>query len=84
MPFVLFLRGFIGALVAFAIVTYVVTQSLWTTLIDTIICAVIIQAGYFLAVLAMIWWAPARGKASEPARKEPAPAAAKKDRQVVR
>jgi exopolysaccharide production repressor protein len=82
--FLLFFRGLIGVLVAFAVVTYVVTQSLWTTLIDTVICAVIIQAGYFLAVLAMIWWAPARGKASEPARKEPAPAAAKKDRQVVR
>jgi exopolysaccharide production repressor protein len=84
MSFVLFLRGFLGALVVFAIVTYVVTQSLWTTLINTAICAVIIQTGYFLAVLAMVWRSPKHGKVNEPARKEPAPAPVKKDQQPVR
>ena len=84
MSFLLFLRGFLGALAAFAVVTYIVTQSLWTTLIDTVICAVIIQVGYFVAVLAMIWRSPERGKVPEPDRKEPASTAVKKDRPAVR
>lgn len=84
MSFVLFLRGFIGALVVFAIVTYVATQSWWTTLVNTAICAVIIQVGYFVAILAMVWRSTARGKAGDTVRKDPAPAAAKKDRQVLR
>jgi exopolysaccharide production repressor protein len=84
MSFVLFLRGFIGALAAFAVVTYVVTQSLWTTLINTAICAVIIQAGYFAAIVAMVRRSPESSKAAEPARKEPTPAPAKKDQQPVR
>jgi exopolysaccharide production repressor protein len=84
MSFVLFLRGFIGALVVFAVVTYVVTQSLWTTLINTVICAVVIQVGYFVAILAMIRRQPAPGKAPETTHKEPAPAPAKKDQQPVR
>lgn len=84
MSFVLFLRGFIGALVVFAVVTYVVTQSLWTTLINTAICAVVIQVGYFVAILAMIRRSPAPGKTPEPAHKESGPAPAKKDQQPVR
>ncbi len=83
MSFALFLRGFIGVLVVFAVVTYVATQSLWTTLINTVICAVIVQVGYFVAVLAMIWRSPSRRKSTEPVRKKSAPVAAKKDRQVV-
>ena len=83
MSFILFLRGFLGVLVTFAVVTYLATHSLWTTLINTAICAVIIQVGYFVAVLAMIWRSD-RGKAGETARKEPVSAAAKKDRQVMR
>ncbi|MGB3899406.1 MAG: exopolysaccharide production repressor protein [Mesorhizobium sp.] len=84
MSFVLFLRGFIGALVVFAVVTYVATQSFWTTLINTAICAVIIQAGYFAAILVMVWRSPARGKTGAEARPEPAPAAAKKGRRALR
>ncbi len=83
MSFMLFLRGFLGALAAFAIVTYVATQSWRTTLINTVICAVIIQIGYFAAVLAMVWRASVRAKAAEPARRETAPAV-KKDRPAVR
>jgi len=83
MSFMLFLRGFLGALAVFAVVTYVATQSWRTTLINTVICAVIIQVGYFAAVLAMIWRASARAKAAEPARKETASPAAKKDRPAV-
>jgi len=85
MSFVLFLRGFIGVLVVFAIVTYSVTQSLWTTFINTIICAVIIQIGYFLAILVLVWRSPDRGRVGDVAvRKEPAQATAKKDREAAR
>ena len=85
MSFVLFLRGFIGALVVFAIATYAATHSLWTTVINSVICAVIIQVGYFAAVLLMVWRSPARDKVGDVvARKEPVQAAAKKDRQAAR
>lgn len=55
MSFLLFLRGFIGVLVAFAVASYAITQSAWTTFIQTLICAIIIQVGYFMAVLFMVW-----------------------------
>jgi exopolysaccharide production repressor protein len=54
MSFLLFLRGLIAVLVVFAIVTYLVTHSLWTTLIQTVICGVLIQIGYFAAVLFLV------------------------------
>lgn len=55
MSFPLFLRGMLIALTAFAITTYVVTQSAWTTLVWTLACAVLIQVGYFVTVLVLIW-----------------------------
>jgi exopolysaccharide production repressor protein len=55
MSFLLFLRGLIVVLLVFAITTYVVTQSLWTTFIQTVICAVLAQIGYFAAVLFLAW-----------------------------
>jgi exopolysaccharide production repressor protein len=55
MSFVLFLRGLVGVLLVFAITTYVITQSLWTTFIQTLICAVLLQVGYFAAVLFLVW-----------------------------
>lgn len=55
MSFLLFFRGLIGVLVAFAIASYAITQSAWTTFIQTLICAVIIQVGYFIAILFMVW-----------------------------
>jgi exopolysaccharide production repressor protein len=55
MSFLLFLRGLIGMLLVFAITIYVVTQSLWTTFIQTVICAVLAQIGYFAAVLFLVW-----------------------------
>jgi exopolysaccharide production repressor protein len=55
MSFSLFLRGLLGVLVVFAIANYLITQSLWATFIQTVICAVIIQVGYFVAVLFMVW-----------------------------
>ncbi|KAA0691444.1 exopolysaccharide production repressor exox [Neorhizobium sp. P12A] len=45
----------IGALLAFAVATYFLTQSLPRTLIETIICAILLQVGYFLGVLYLSW-----------------------------
>lgn len=60
MSFALFLRGMLIALAAFAITTYVVTQSAWTTLVWTLGCAVLIQIGYFATVLILVWGTPQR------------------------
>jgi exopolysaccharide production repressor protein len=65
MSFVLFLRGLVGVLLVFAITTYVITQSLWTTFIQTVICAVLLQIGYFAAVLFLVW--RSAGKATDEA-----------------
>jgi exopolysaccharide production repressor protein len=54
----LFLRGLILVLLAFAVVTYLITGSVWTTFVDTVICAVLVQVGYFAVVLFMVWRAP--------------------------
>jgi exopolysaccharide production repressor protein len=54
MSFLLFLRDYVGALLAFAIMTYVVTGSLWTTFVQTAICAVLIQIGYFAAIVFLV------------------------------
>jgi exopolysaccharide production repressor protein len=71
MSFLLFLRGLIGVLLVFAITTYVITQSLWTTLIQTVICAVLLQVGYFVAVLFLVWRSAGRPEAEEtPAKNE--------------
>lgn len=45
----------IGALAVFAVATYWLTGSLSTTLIETLICAVLIQIGYFGGVLFLVW-----------------------------
>lgn len=71
MSFLLFLRGLIGVLVVFAITTYVITQSFWTTFIQTLICAVLLQIGYFAAVLFLVWRSSAKPVADEsPAKGE--------------
>jgi 1,4-dihydroxy-2-naphthoate octaprenyltransferase len=49
MSFLLFFRGMIATLVVFAIATFALTQSAWTTFVSTAICAVTIQVGYFAA-----------------------------------
>jgi exopolysaccharide production repressor protein len=53
--FLLFLRGLIGVLVVFAVFTYLATHSLWTTFLHTAICGILIQIGYFAAVLFLVW-----------------------------
>jgi exopolysaccharide production repressor protein len=55
MSFPLFLRGMLIALTAFAITTYIVTQSAWTTFVWTLVCALLIQIGYFVTVLILVW-----------------------------
>jgi exopolysaccharide production repressor protein len=72
MSFVLFLRGLIVVLLAFAITTYVITQSLWTTFIQTLICAVLLQVGYFAAVLFLVWRSADKPKQEASATKEEA------------
>ncbi len=44
----------IGALGVFAIVTFILTGSAWTTAWQTLVCAVLLQAGYFIAVLVLV------------------------------
>ena len=55
MSFPLFLRGFVGLLLVFAATTYVITGSAWTTFIETLVVAVLVQIGYFAAVLFLVW-----------------------------
>ncbi|MDK4719040.1 MULTISPECIES: exopolysaccharide production repressor protein [unclassified Rhizobium] len=45
----------LGTLIVFATATYFLTNSLWTTFVETIICAVLLQTGYFLGVLYLVW-----------------------------
>ncbi|WP_244598501.1 exopolysaccharide production repressor protein [Rhizobium tubonense] len=44
----------IATLVFFAIVTYFITQSLSTTFLETALCAILLQTGYFAGVLFLI------------------------------
>jgi exopolysaccharide production repressor protein len=44
-----------GALAVFAIATYFLTNSLSTTLSETLICAVLLQIGYFIGILFLVW-----------------------------
>jgi exopolysaccharide production repressor protein len=50
-----FVVSMFGALAAFAVATYLLTGSLASTAVQTLICAVLIQVGYFLAVLFLVW-----------------------------
>jgi exopolysaccharide production repressor protein len=50
-----FLRGLILLLAAFAIASYAITGSAWTVFVDSMLCALVLQVGYFGAVLFMIW-----------------------------
>lgn len=67
MRFPNFLIGMLGVLVAFAITTYVITQSFGAMIVQTLICAVVIQIGYFLAVVFLV----AREKPRKIEKKQP-------------
>lgn len=55
MSFLLFLRGLVIVLLAFAISIYLLTGSLWGTFVQTLICGILIQIGYFVAVMLLVW-----------------------------
>lgn len=54
MSFPRFLVGMVSVLLVFAVSTYAMTGSLGSTLWQTLICAVLIQLGYFLIVLILV------------------------------
>lgn len=54
MPFLLFLRGLIIVLLAFAISTYLLTASLWSAFVQTLICGILVQIGYFVAIMLLV------------------------------
>jgi hypothetical protein len=43
-----------GVLIAFAVSAYFMTDSFYTAFIQTLICAVILQTGYFIGVLYLV------------------------------
>lgn len=55
MTFVLFFRGMLVALLIFAVTIYLLTGSFATTLWQTIACAILLQVGYFVGVLFLVW-----------------------------
>ncbi|CAN7251877.1 exopolysaccharide production repressor protein [Rhizobium sp. LjRoot98] len=61
----------IGALAVFAIVTFILTGSAWTTAWQTLVCAVLVQAGYFIAVLFLV---AKEGRDRRNAAQRPSPA----------
>ncbi len=63
----------LGTLVVFGIATYFLTNSLWTTLIETAACAVLLQVGYFLGVLYLVWKEEKASGAMSGEDKMPAP-----------
>ena len=84
MSFLLFLRGFIGVLVVFAIASYLITRSLWSTFIQTVICAVLVQVGYFAAVLFLVWRSAGQQNGEETAAKSDTAQASPKEEQPAR
>jgi exopolysaccharide production repressor protein len=77
----LFLRGLVIVLLAFAVATYLITGSLWTTVIDTVVVAVLVQVAYFLAVLLMVWRSPRSPEVGRGAgKREAAQGPAKEDK----
>jgi exopolysaccharide production repressor protein len=54
----IFVRGLIILLLIFAVFTYLIVGSAWTTFIDTVVCAVLVQLGYFAVVLFMVCRTP--------------------------
>jgi exopolysaccharide production repressor protein len=72
MSFLLFFRGLVLALVTFAVVTFFITHSWWATIVHTILCGILIQIGYFAAVLFLVWRSHGKKDAGEkPERREP-------------
>ena len=49
-----FLRSLILLLLIFAVSTYLFTGSIWTTFINTVICAILVQIGYVVGHFAVV------------------------------
>jgi exopolysaccharide production repressor protein len=47
--------GMFGTLLTFAVATYLISGSFATTLWETIASAILLQVGYFLLVVGMVW-----------------------------
>jgi exopolysaccharide production repressor protein len=77
MSFSLFLRGLVGVLLVFAVTTYLITGSAWTTFIQTVICAVLVQVGYFVAIMFLVWRSGAAQNKETSAQSEAAQGLAK-------
>jgi len=56
-----FVLGMLATLLAFAVATFLLTHSIWQTLLGTVVCAVLIQVGYFLFVLFFVLRTPKPG-----------------------
>jgi exopolysaccharide production repressor protein len=54
MPFRVFLSNLLGASLVFGLVSYLYTGSWKTTLIQTAICAILMQIGYFVSVVFLL------------------------------
>jgi exopolysaccharide production repressor protein len=80
MSFSFFLRGLVGVLLIFAITTYLITGSAWTTFIDTVIVAVLVQVGYFAAVMFLVWRQSAAKSSETAAQSEAAQGLAKDEK----
>jgi hypothetical protein len=50
-----FLCGLVGVVLVFANATYLITGSVQRAFLATVICAVLLQVGYFAVVLFMVW-----------------------------
>ena len=50
-----FVKGLLIAVMVFGIATYAITQSWWLTFVETLICALLIQAGYFGTGIFLVW-----------------------------
>ena len=57
-----FVLGMLATLLVFAAATFFLTHSIWKTLLGTLVCALVIQVGYFLVVLFFILRAPKPGE----------------------
>lgn len=57
-----FVLGMLATLLVFAAATFLLTHSVWQTLLGTLVCALMIQVGYFLVVLFFVFRAPKPGE----------------------
>ena len=80
MSFSLFLRGLVGVLLVFAVTTYLITGSVWAAFIQTVICAVLVQVGYFAAVMFLVWRSGAAENKETTAQSEAAQGLAKDEK----